>query len=119
MIPKGGLGGAPPGDADGVVGGSIGFRIARSDGVHFPDRCSPSFLPPTRPVSSLPVWGNPLADGLQQHFGDDLRLGPILCNRHQAEIPGKALGNPHIQRGGSLPLFRPACRRGSRGLRLC
>lgn len=49
MIPKGGLGGAPPGDADGVVGGSIGFRIARSKACTFPTAAHPlSCLPPAQ-----------------------------------------------------------------------
>ena len=47
-------------------------------------------------VSCLPsakslfaVRSNPLADGRCKNLADDLALGPVLCNRHEAKILGK------------------------------
>lgn len=84
----GGLGGAPPGDADGVGGGSIGVWFARSAACTFPTTAHPVFcLPPAQ--SLLAIRSNPLADSRCKNLGDDLRLGPVLCNCHQPEILGE------------------------------
>lgn len=92
-IPKGGLGGGVPG------GGSVATRkpVARVSAQRRDPREGPcndggrvarvSCLPSAK--SLFAVRSNPLADGRCKNLADDLALGPVLCNRHEAKILGK------------------------------